>query len=111
MHKILIKWIEPYVLLETLKKHHNLVKVYTFDGISKNDIKKEFLKNLKSSTGLYMKNVNNFYVFEGIADIDKIFQFAENDYEITTDINKPFEMVDMGKAEAGFIYSSEPTSH
>lgn len=106
MHKILTKWIEPYVLLETLKKHYNLLKVYTFDGFSKNDVKKEFLKNLNNRTGLYMKNVNNFYLFEGIVDIDKIFEFTTGDYEITDDINKPFEMVDMGKAEASFVYSS-----
>lgn len=103
MHKILTKWIEPYVLLETLKKHHNLIKVYTFDGFSKNEVKKEFLKNLENSTGLYMKNVNNFYLFEGIADIDKLFSFTSQDYQVTNDINKVFDMVDMGKAEAGFI--------
>lgn len=106
MHKILTKWIEPYVLLETLKKHHNLLKVYTFDGFSKNEVKEEFLKQLKNSTGLYMKNVNNFYLFDGIADIDEIFGFKKDDYEMTDDINKPFELVDMGKAEAGFVYSS-----
>lgn len=104
MHKILTKWIEPYVLLETLKKHHNLVKVYTFDGFSKNNVKKEFLKNLKDKTGLYMKNVNNFYLFDGVADIDAIFGFTTDDYKTTDDIEKPFEIVDMGKAEAGFIY-------
>ena len=106
MHKILTKWIEPYVLLETLKKHYTLSKVYIFDGFSKNTVKKEFLKNLKNSTGLYMKNVNNFYLFEGVVDIDKIFEFTPEDYEITDDIDKPFEMVDMGKAEAGFISHS-----
>ena len=31
MHKILTKWIEPYVLLETLKQHTEM-KDYTFDG-------------------------------------------------------------------------------
>lgn len=104
MHKILTKWLEPYVLLETLKKHHNLIKVYTFDGFSKNEVKKEFLKQIKNSTGLYMKNVNNFYLFDGIADIEKIFNFTNEDYQNTDDINEPFESVDMGKAEAGFIY-------
>jgi len=99
VHKILTKWIEPYVLLETLKKHNNLIKVYKFDGFSKNEVKKEF----NNSTCLYMKNVNNFYLFEGAADIDKMFGFTENDYEITDDNEKPFEMVDLGKAEAAFI--------
>jgi hypothetical protein len=104
MHKILTKWIEPYVLLETLKKEHNLLKVYNFDGFSKNNVKQEFLKHLKNSTGLYMKNVNNFYLFEGVVDIETLFGFTKSDYELTDDIDKPFEMVDMGKAEAGFIY-------
>lgn len=103
MYKILTKWIEPYVLLETLKKHHNLIKVYKFDGFSKNAVKQEFLKQINNSTGLYMKNVNNFYLFDGIADIDKIFGFTTDDYETTDNVNKPFEMVDLGKAEAAFI--------
>lgn len=103
MHKILTKWIEPYVLLETLKKHHNLVKVYTFDGFSKNTVKQDFLKQINNSTGLYMKNVNNFYLFEGMADIEKIFNFTSDDYETTDDIDKPFDMVDLGKAEAAFL--------
>lgn len=52
-----------------------------------------------------MKNVNKFYLFtsEGSIDLDKIFNFTQEDYEVTDDINKPFEFVDIGKAEAGFI--------
>ena len=70
-----------------LKKHHNLVKVYTFDGFSKNTVKQDFLKQINNSTGLYMKNVNNFYLFEGMADIEKIFNFTSDDYETTDDID------------------------
>ena len=105
MNKIITKWIEPYVLLETLKKNCKLVKDFTFDGFSKNNIKKEFLKELakENNFGLYMKNVNKFYLFSGNADINKIFELTSSDYEITEDIEKPFEMVDMGKAEAGII--------
>lgn len=105
MNKIIKKWIEPYVLLETLKKDCELVKDFTFDGFSKNEIKKEFLKQLKKENtfGLYMKNVNKFYLFNGQADIDKIFELTESDYEVTCDNEKPFEMIDMGKAEAGLI--------
>lgn len=105
MNKIIKKWIEPYVLLETLKKDCELVKDFTFDGFSKNEIKKEFLKQLKKENtfGLYMKNVNKFYLFNGQADIDKIFELTEDDYEITSDNEKPFEMIDMGKAEAVLI--------
>lgn len=105
MNKIITKWIEPYVLLETLKNNCNLTKDYTFDGFSKNEIKKEFLKQLKkeNSFGLYMKNVNKFYLFNGNIDIDKLFELNSCDYENTENIEKPFEMVDMGKAEASII--------
>lgn len=105
MHKIIKKWIEPYVLLETIKKDSELVEDFTFDGFSKNDIKKDFLKKLNKDDffGLYMKNVNKFYLFKGKIDIDKIFDLSPSDYEITEDIEKPFEMVDMGKAEASII--------
>ena len=105
MNKIIKKWIEPYVLLETLKKDCKLVKDFTFDGFSKNNIKKEFLKELAKENhfGLYMKNMNKFYLFNGKADIDKIFELTASDYETTEDIEKPFDMVDMGKAEAGIL--------
>ncbi len=105
MNKIITKWIEPYVLLETLKKDCKLVKDFTFDGFSKNEIKKEFLKQLneENSFGLYMKNVNKFYLFNGNIDIDKIFELDLNDYEATEDIEKVFSMIDMGKAEAGYF--------
>lgn len=105
MHKVITKWIEPYVLLETIKKDCELVNDFTFDGFSKNDIKKIFLKKLNKEDffGLYMKNVNKFYLFKGNIDIDKIFDLTPSDYELTEDIEKPFEMVDMGKAEASII--------
>lgn len=105
MNKIITKWIEPYVLLETIKHQCDLIKDFTFDGFSKNEIKKEFLKHLKkeNSFGLYMKNVNKFYLFNGNIDIDKIFKLTSSDYENTEDLDKPFEMVDMGKAEASII--------
>ena len=50
-----------------------------------------------------MKNVNKFYLFKGKIDIDKLFDLTPSDYEITEDLEKPFEMVDMGKAEASII--------
>lgn len=105
MNKIVTKWIEPYVLLETLKEDCKLVKDYTFDGFSKNATKKEFLKQLnkENSFGLYMKNVNKFYLFNGNIDIDKIFNLQSCDYETTEDIEKAFSMIDLGKAEASII--------
>ena len=50
-----------------------------------------------------MKNVNKFYLFNGNIDIDKLFELNSCDYENTENIDKPFEMVDMGKAEASII--------
>ena len=50
-----------------------------------------------------MKNVNKFYLFNGNPDITKIFELTEKDFEDTCDNEKPFEMVDMGKAEAVLI--------
>lgn len=104
MHKILTKWIEPYVLLENLKKHCEM-KDFTFDGFSKETVKKEFLKYIEkeNSFGLYMKNVNKFYAFKGQPDIDKLFGFEPEDYIVTGDLTEPFKMIDLGKAEASFI--------
>lgn len=85
MHKILTKWIEPYVLLETLKANSELQKDFIFDGFSKNNLKKEFLKSLEKENtfGLYMKNVNKFYLFKGNVNIDEIFNLMPEDYEVT----------------------------
>ncbi len=105
MHKILTtKRIEPYDILETLKKHCEM-KDFTFDGFSKNDIKQEFVKELNDDRtfGLYMKNVNKFYLFKGAVDIDNMLSLNPEDYYTTSDLEEPFNMVDMGKAEAGFI--------
>lgn len=100
------KWIEPYVLLETLKSRYDMTDL-TFDGFSKNSLKDEFLKKLKNtgSFGLYMKNVNKFYVFSGSEslNIENLFNLENGDYIITDDYNDVLNMVDLGKAEAGII--------
>ena len=102
---ILTKWIEPYVLLEELKKHCEM-KDYTFDGFSKKSVKEDFIKQLskENSFGLYMKNVNKFYLFKGSVDICDLFGFQSPDCYETDNIDEPFELVDSGKAEAGFIF-------
>lgn len=104
MHKILTKWIEPYVLLENLKKHCEM-KDFTFDGFSKENTKSEFLKFLEkeNSFGLYMKNVNKFYAFKGQVNLDELFSLKPEDYVLTVNLDEPFNAVDLGKAEAGFI--------
>ena len=108
---IITKWIEPYKLLEKIKEFYQY-KDYTFDGVSKNIEKKKFFKELENTNftlGLYMKNVNKYYLFSRDDEFDiwpiltELFEFTQNDFEITQDIELPFNMVDMGKAEAGII--------
>ena len=113
MNYIIKKWIEPYVLLETSKKLFEM-QDFTFDGFSKNDVKNKFLNSLskrkETSFGLYMKNVNKFYLFTSTKQINIETELLENalgfqkqDYEQTDDINEAINLVDLGKAEAGII--------
>jgi uncharacterized protein (DUF1015 family) len=76
-HRIITKWIEPYVLLEKVKKYFD-VEEFEFDGSGKNKAKTEFLNAIEKSNekqismGLYMKNVNKFYLMklrENVNDI------------------------------------------
>ena len=88
-HRIITKWIEPYVLLETVKKYFD-VKDYTFTGANKAEVKQEFLKSIEKSSkdkismGLYMKNVNKFYLLtlredvSGILDGFKVPEVLKN---------------------------------
>ncbi len=105
---IIKKWVEPYKLLETIKNHATLEE-YTFDGSNKGILKEHFLKSLKGDKdfGLYMKNVNKFYIFDTNLNIREIlikeFGLTENDYEISEDEQKPFDDIDSGKAEASII--------
>ncbi len=106
MHLILKKRIEPYDLLETLKKHYSMTDL-TFDGYTKPEKKKEFMKFLQSPDylGLYMKNVNKFYLFkkDENSNIFAILGLTDNDYERSSDFDEPLNTVDMGKAEAGIF--------
>lgn len=108
---IITKWIEPYKLLETIKQDYKY-QDFTFDGITKNIEKKKFLNSINKSTnsiGLYMKNVNKYYLFtrndkfEIFEKLKQTFSLTNSDFEICEDINKTFEKVDLGKAEAGLI--------
>lgn len=108
---IILKWIEPYKLLETIKEEY-IYTDYTFDGINKDIEKKKFFKSLENnpySAGLYMKNVNKYYLFTKNSEFDiwtklsEKFDIKNSDFEISEDTAKPFEMVDLGKAEACLI--------
>lgn len=127
-HRIITKWIQPYVILEYAKKYFD-VEDYTFSGLNKFEIMDTFLAEIKKKDsirlGLYMKNVNKFYLLSlkqdqsENTDIDAIEnlllknKFGSNDiqvedwYEITTDTEKAFNLIDLGKAEAAFIMNLE----
>ncbi|MBR1907856.1 DUF1015 domain-containing protein [bacterium] len=82
-HRILTKWVEPYVLIEKVKKYFD-VEDYTFDGTNKNEVKAKFLQAIEDeskkqiSMGLYMKNVNKFYLLKLRENVDEIL----NEYEV-----------------------------
>lgn len=81
-HRIITKWVEPYVLLEKVKKYFD-IKDYTFDGTNKAKIKAEFLQAIEDenkkqiSMGLYMKNVNKFYLLTLREDVSSILDEFE----------------------------------
>lgn len=108
LNLIIKKWIEPYKLIELIKEY-SAMKDFSFDGSNKTILKTHFLKQLKSEKnfGLYMKNVNKFYLFDTNCNVKDLlintFELNENDYEITEDEQKPFEDIDSGKAEASII--------
>lgn len=109
---VIKKWIEPYKLLESLKENTKYSD-YTFTGVNKEEKKAEFLKTLasdKSNIGLYMKNVNKYYIFtlqnkntDTWTNLCNEFQISDNDIEISEDTEKPFYLIDIGKAEAFLI--------
>lgn len=108
LNLIIRKWVEPYRLLETIKGV-SATEEFTFDGSNKNILKAHFLKQLKDTKGfgLYMKNVNKFYLFDTSANLKdllvKTFELTENDYEISDDEHKPFDEIDSGRAEASIF--------
>lgn len=81
-HRIITKWIEPYVLLEKVKKYFD-IKDFIFDGQNKKEVKAEFLKAIEEnnakqiSMGLYMKNVNKFYLLTLREDVSSILDEFE----------------------------------
>ena len=108
LNLIIRKWVEPYRLLETIKEVSS-TEEFTFDGSNKTILKAHFLKQLKDTKGfgLYMKNVNKFYLFDTSANLKDIlvknFELTEQDFEVTDDEHKPFDEIDSGKAEASVL--------
>lgn len=66
-HRIITKRIEPYDLLDKVKKYFDIID-FEFNGSNKKEIKAKFLQAIEDenekqiSMGLYMKNVNKFYL-------------------------------------------------
>ena len=108
LNLIIKKWIEPYKLLETIKEISSMEE-FTFDGTNKSILKAHFLKELRDNKGfgLYMKNVNKFYLFDTNLNIKEIlinkFDISDTEYEVTEDEQKPFNDIDSGRAEASII--------
>lgn len=81
-HRIITKWIEPYVLLEKVKKYFD-VEDFEFNGQNKNEVKAKFLQAIEDantkqiSMGLYMKNVNKFYLLTLREKVDTILDEFE----------------------------------
>lgn len=126
-NRIITKRIEPYDVIESAKKFYDAID-YTFNGFNKFEVLNKFLKDLKSisnkkpAMGLYMKNVNKFYLLSikdnsnksdiellhkllltdeyGISESDQISQTG---LSYSDDLEFSIEQIDMGKAEATFI--------
>ena len=124
-HRIVIKWFQPYMILQAAKKYFD-IHDYTFNGLNKFECMDDFLNEINSAQkitiGLYMKNVNKFYVLvlkDGINqenDISALYnlllnnQFDSDEHydnddwcQVIQDTDKAFNMIDLGRAEASFI--------
>lgn len=96
-HRIITKWIEPYVLLDKVKKYFDVTD-FPFNGQNKKEVKAEFLKSIEDanenqiSMGLYMKNVNKFYLLTLREDVNSIL----DEYEVP-DVLKTLDLTVLHK--------------
>lgn len=108
-HRIITKWIEPYVLLEKVKKYFD-VKDFEFNGQNKKEVKAKFLQTIEDenqkqiSMGLYMKNVNKFYLLTLRENVDGIL----NEFDVP-DVLKKLDLTVLHKVliTKEFGYSEE----
>lgn len=127
-NRIITKRIEPYDVIESAKKFYNCTD-YTFTGRDKFDILDKFLTDLATESktqpalGLYMKNVNKFYLLTIKENPDNLSctellhkllitdeygfskeeQISQTGIDYSDSIEYSIEQIDMGKAEATFI--------
>ncbi len=96
-HRILTRWVEPYVLLEKVKKYFD-VEDLTFDGKNKKEVKDLFLQKIEDysknqiSMGLYMKNVNKFYILKLRENVSEIL----DEYQVP-DVLKTLDLIVLHK--------------
>lgn len=92
-HRIITKRIEPYVLLDKVKKYFD-VKDFEFSGSNKQDVKAKFLQAIEDenekqiSMGLYMKNVNKFYLLTLRENVDSQISSILNEYDVPDVLKK-----------------------
>lgn len=127
-NRIITKRLEPYDVIESAKKFYDVVD-YTFTGRDKFEKLEEFLSELEKSSkitvsaGLYMKNVNKFYLLKAKQNpnnlsnveflhknliseeygFDELSQINQDGIIYSEDIEYSLEQIDMGKAEATFV--------
>lgn len=96
-HRIITKRIEPYDLLETVKKYFD-IEEFVFDGMNKDKVKAKFLEEIEKSNekqismGLYMKNVNKFYLLKLAKDVNTIL----DEYKVP-DVLKDLDLIVLHK--------------
>lgn len=97
-HRIITRWVEPYVLLEKVKKYF-AVEDFTFDGKTKAEMKAKLLEEIEKSSkerismGLYMKNVNKFYLLKLRENVDEIL----DEYKVP-EVLKTLDLIVLHKA-------------
>lgn len=108
-HRIITKRIEPYDLLEKVKKYFD-INEFAFNGQNKNDVKAKFLEKIEDENknqiamGLYLKNVNKFYLLTLRKNVDSIL----DEYNVP-DILKKLDLTVLHKVliTKEFGYSQE----
>lgn len=136
-HRIITKQIEPYILIEGVKKYYDLEAI-DFTSENKAQKKAEFLEKIEAlnknqiTTGLYMKNVNKFYILKLKDEVKNLIsapdvlkkldltalhelvitrelgfskeeQMAQEGIKYIKQEAEAFDMIDKGQAEASFI--------
>lgn len=123
---IITKRIEPYDLIQGMRRNY-AVEEFIFVGRNKFEVldcvlnKIEEISKLNVAFGLYMKNVNKFYLVSSDIKIDNIdenihsvilkniLNLTDEDItgcvgiEFTDDRDKVLSAVDLGKAEASLF--------